>query len=127
MSPVGMACSLLLCGSSMAEPRWPRFDPGQTSFWRAADGLPHVGIREEQVVIDEPPALLRGIDHAQSQPFELGLLCRPDPADAAGKFAREFERAVVGGSDDGNAPRRWTHAFDRGREHVDVDIRRSEY
>src|SRR6516162_9038540 len=44
----------------------------------AADDPPDVGVRQEQVVIDDAPSLRRSIDHMQAKLFELGFFRCPD-------------------------------------------------
>src|SRR5258707_548805 len=57
----------------------------------AADDPAPLGIRQEQVVVDDAPAILRGIDHAQPELFERGFLGGADPCDPAGDASRERE------------------------------------
>ena len=66
---------------------------------RGADDAADAVVRQKQVVVDDAPALLRGVDHAQAQPRQLGLVRRADPGDAARQPSRQREGAVVGGGD----------------------------
>src|ERR1700722_6767088 len=61
-----------------------------------ADDLADLRVREEQVVVDDAPALLRGVDHANAHAGELRAFRRADAGDAAGDPARHRERAVGG-------------------------------
>ena len=47
----------------------------------ATDDQPDLRIRQKQIVIDDAPALFRGIDHVQAQPLEYGLLGGADAGD----------------------------------------------
>src|SRR5258708_1689323 len=89
----------------------------------AAHHLAHLRIRQKQIVVDEAPALLGGVDHAQPQSLELRFFGRADAGDAAGELARQSERAVVGRRDDGDLAGERAETLDRRREDVDVDIR----
>ncbi len=114
----GMTAERIVAGLSAAD---------GASVDGGADHLPDLGIRQEQVVVDEAPALRRGVDHAQPQSLELSLLGGADALGAAGDPARHRERAVVGRGDDGDLARDRSDALDRGREHVHVDVGRCEH
>ncbi len=66
----------------------------------AADDEANVGVRQEEVVVDEAPPFRRCVDDAQAELLERGFFRRPDPRRAAGEPAGDRERPIVAGRDD---------------------------
>ena len=92
-------------------------------FYRAADHLPHLRIRQEQIVVDDAPAGLGSIDHAHAELLDGSFLGGADPGHPAGEAPRQRQRTVIGRGDDGDLAGERTDAVDRRREHVHVDVR----
>src|SRR3984893_18522186 len=50
----------------------------------ASDHLADLRVRQEQFVVDDAPALRRGVNYVQPEPHQLGLFGGADAGDAAG-------------------------------------------
>src|ERR1700754_1952248 len=86
---------------TMGASKWDACNVRLRAVDRASvDGAPDhpadLRVRQEQVVVDDAPALRGGVDHVQAEPDQLGLFGGADAGDAAGEEARHGQRPVVG-------------------------------
>src|SRR3979411_2604534 len=121
-----MRSHALFSGRSFSPSAVPSGPVDRASVNGASDHLPDLRVRQEQVVVDNAPALRRGVDDAQPKPRQLGLFGGADAGDAAAQEARDGQRAVVGSGNDRDLPRERADARDRGGEDVEVDVGRGE-
>src|SRR5215468_10009097 len=78
-------------------------------------------------MVDDAPALFRGVYYAQTLPLEIDCLCGANTGDPSRYPAGHSKRPIIRRSDDSNLRRKGADAFDRGGEYIHVDIRRREH